>query len=195
MDDMSAEAYTCEHSSGLRLLAAPAERFVPPNEIQVDELEALLKVFLSFNDCFVADSPNRLDTVTEFFLERADDILLVVQQSLPHVQDAARMMKLLTKELAIPDDRIRVVVNRFTKNAAIELGDIRKALRTDELITVPNQYKLAAEGINSGIPIAELSKNAPLTKAIRNMKATFDKKHSKPAEKFLARALPGLLRG
>ena len=142
----------------------------------------------------VADAPNRLDTVTEFFLERADEILLVTQQSLPNVQDAARIIKLLTRELTVSEDRIKVIVNRYTKNAAIELGDIRKALRTDELITIPNQYKLAAEGINSGIPIAELSKNAPLTKGIRNLKATFDKKHSKPAENFLARALPSLLR-
>jgi pilus assembly protein CpaE len=194
MDDMSAEAYTCEHSSGLRLLAAPSNRFVPPNDISIDELEALLKVFLSINDWVVADAPNRLDTVTEFFLERADEIVLVTQQSLPNVQDAARIIKLLTRELTVSADRIKVVVNRFTKNAAIELGDIRKALRTDELITIPNQYKLAAEGINSGIPIAELSKNAPLTKGIRNLKATFDKKHSKPAENFLARALPSLLR-
>jgi len=194
LDDISAEAYTCEHSSGLRLLAAPSKRFVPPSEIPIDALDALLKVFLSNNDLIIADSPNRLDTFTEFFLERADNIILVVQQSLPHVQDAARTIQLLTNEFAISEARISVVVNRFSKNAPIDLGDIRKALRTDRLITVPNQYKLAAECINSGIPIAEISKNAPLTKAIRNLQAALDNKDSKPAGSFLARALPNILR-
>jgi pilus assembly protein CpaE len=42
MDDVSAAAYTCEHSSGLRLLAAPSTRFVPSSDIQIDELDALL---------------------------------------------------------------------------------------------------------------------------------------------------------
>ena len=112
-----------------------------------------------------------MDAITEFVLERADDIVLVVQQSLPHVQDAARMIQLLASELSIPESKISVVVNRFYKNAPIELSDIRKALRKDKLITIPNQYKLAAEGITSGIPVAEISKNAPLTKGIRNLRA------------------------
>lgn len=194
MDDISAAAYTCEHSSGLRLLAAPSTRLVPSSEIQIDELDALLKVFLSINDFVIADSPNRLNTLTEFFLERADKIVLIVQQSLPHVQDAARTIQLLTNEIAIPEDRISVVVNRFSKNALIDLGDIRKALRKDKLITVPNQYKLAAESINSGIPVAEISKNAPLAKGIRNLQQALDNKDSKPAGSFLARALPSILR-
>ena len=195
MDDVSAEAYTCEHSSGLRLLAAPSKRLVLPSEIPVEELDALLNVFLSNNDYVVADSPNRLDAVTEFFLERADNIVLVVQQSLPHVQDAARMLQLMTSEIDISDSRIGVVVNRFSKNALIELGDIRKALRQDKLITIPNQFKLASESINSGVPIAEISKNAPLTRGIRNLQAAFDKQDSKkPTDNFLARALPSILR-
>ena len=194
MDDVSAEAYTCAHSSGLRLLAAPAKRLVPPNEIPIEDLDALLKVFLSHNDYVVADSPNRLDAVTEFFLERADKIVLVVQQSLPNIQDAARMLQLLTSEIAIPESRIGVVVNRFSKNALIELSDIRKALRQDTLITIPNQYKIAAESINSGIPVAEISKNAPVTRGIRKLQAAFHDQVNKPADNFLARALPSILR-
>jgi pilus assembly protein CpaE len=194
MDDMSAEAYTREHSSGLRLLAAPSKRLVLPNEIPIEELDALLNVFLSNNDYVVADSPNRLDAVTEFFLERADKIVLVVQQSLPNVQDAARMLQLLTSEIGIPEARIGVVVNRFSKNSPIELGDIKKALRQDKLMTVPNQYKIAAESINSGIPVAEISKNAPLTKGIRQLRAALDDRDSQPEQNFFTRALPSVLR-
>jgi len=194
MDDVSAEAYTCEHSSGLRLLAAPSKRLVLPNEIPIEDLDALLKVFLSHNDYVVADSPNRLDAVTEFFLERADKIVLVVQQSLPNIHDAARMLQLLTSEIAIPESRIGVVVNRFSKNALIELSDIRKALRQDTLITIPNQYKIAAESINSGIPVADISKNAPVTRGIRKLQAAFHNQENKPADNFLARALPSILR-
>jgi pilus assembly protein CpaE len=194
MDDVSAEAYTCAHSSGLRLLAAPAKRLVLPSEIPIEDLDALLKVFLSDNDYVVADSPNRLDAVTEFFLERADKIVLVVQQSLPNIQDAARLLQLLTSEIAIPESRIGVVVNRFSKNALIELSDIRKALRQDTLITIPNQYKIAAESINSGIPVAEISKNAPVTRGIRKLQAAFHGQENKPADNFLARALPSILR-
>jgi Flp pilus assembly CpaE family ATPase len=59
---------------------------------------------------------------------------------------------------------------------------------------VPNQYKIAAESINSGIPVAEISKNAPLVKGIRNLQQALDNKDRKPARSFLARALPSILR-
>ena len=190
MDETSANAYTCEHSSGLRLLAVPAQHLALPSEISIEKLDALLEVFLTHNDYVVADSPNRLDALTAFFLERADRIILVVQQSLPHVHDAARMLQLLTSEIAIPEKRIGVVVNRFTKNAPVELADIKKALRQGKMITVPNQYPLVSESINSGIPVAEISKSAALTKGIRNLQVELVNPAGKPSQNFLKRALP-----
>lgn len=194
MDDVSADAYTKKHSSGLRLLAAPSAQPVRPEEIQTDQLDALLNVFLSNNDYVVTDVPNQLNSATEFVLGRADRIVLVVQQSLPNVQDASRLTQLLTGNLAISRNKIEVVVNRFSKNSLIELRDIRKMLRLENVITIPNQYKLAAESINSGIPVGDISKNAPLTRGIRSLQETFEESENKPAQNILARALPNILR-
>ena len=194
MDEVSANAFTCEHASGLRLLAAPSERLALPNEVSLDALDALLSMFQSINDFVVVDSPNRLDAVTEYFLERADKIIVVVQQSLPHVQDTARLLKLLSREISISPKRIRVVVNRYTKNAPIELNDIKKALRQERLITIPNQYKLGAESIDCGVPVAEISRNAALTKGIRNLQSHLGDSGEKNPSNFLQRALPSILR-
>ncbi len=193
-DEVSAQAYTCEHSSGLRLLAAPSKRLVSRNEVPVEQLSSLLGAYLSINDYIVADAPTRLDAVTELFFDRADKIVLVVQQSLPHIQDSARLLQLLTDEVGIHRERIAVVVNRFSKNAAIELRDMRKALFHHELITIPNDYRLATEAINSGIPIAEISKNAALTKGIRKLQAALGGGASMPEHSLLTRALSSFLR-
>jgi len=194
LDDVSADAYTKKHASGLRLLAAPSTSLVRPDEVRVDQLDALLNVFLSNNDYVIADVPNRLDAASEHVLGRADKIILVVQQTLPNVQDAARLTQLLTGDLAISRNKIDVVVNRFSKDSLIELSDIRKMLRLDNVITIPNQYKLAAESINSGVPVADLSNSAPLVKGIRGLQEMFEKQDSKPAMNILARALPKILR-
>lgn len=194
MDDVSAEAYTSKHPSGLRLLAAPSKRLTLPNEVSIDELDALLSIFLSNNDYVVADSPNRLDAVTEYFLERADNIIVIVQQSLPHIQDTARLLHLLAREIVVPRKRIQIVVNRFSKNSPVELNDMRKALHDEKLMVIPNQYKLATECINSGVPVAEISKNAPLTKAIRKLQEALCDVGNKPPDNFLQRALPSILR-
>jgi pilus assembly protein CpaE len=195
LDEVSAAAYTCEHSSGLRLLAAPLKLLTLASDVPLDRLEAVIDFYLSINDYVVADSPARLDQVTELFYERADRIVLVTQQSLPHLQDSARQLQLLTNELGISRKRIDVVVNRWSKNAEIQLDDIQKALRVNKLITVPNNYKIAHESINAGIPVAELAKTAGLTKGIRRLRAAIAEPTRKPEPGFLKRVMPNFLGG
>ena len=195
IDEMSAQAYTHEHSSGLRLLAAPAKHLVLANNISIEKLETVLDAYLSINDYIVAESPARLDPVTELFFERADKIVIVTQQSLPHVHDSARLLHLLTSEIGIQKKNITVVVNRLSKNAVITIADIQKALRTKKLITIPNHYKIASESINSGIPVAEISKTAALSKGIRQLQVALADPISQPSPGFLKRAMPNFLGG
>jgi pilus assembly protein CpaE len=161
--------------------------------LNFDDLEALLDIYLSTNDFLVADAPNRLDALTEFFLKRADKVIVVVQQSLPCVQDAARLLQLLAKEILVSPKRIGIVVNRFTKNSPIEIGDVQKALHQDRIMTVPNHHKIATESINSGIPAADISRNAAIVKGIRKMQEALVESKPDTPQSFLQRALPGIL--
>jgi Flp pilus assembly CpaE family ATPase len=104
-------------------------------------------------------------------------------------------MQLLTSEIGISKKRISVVVNRWSKNSEIQADDIKKALRVNELFTVPNDYKTANECINAGIPVAEISKNASLTKGIRKLQAIVVDPESTPAPGFLKRVMPKFLGG
>ena len=195
LDEVSALAFTCEHASGLRLLAAPSKYLAITDGRSIDQLESIIDTYLSVNDFVVADAPARLDLVTELIFTRADNILLVTQQSLPHIQDSARQIQLLTSEIGISKKRISVVVNRWSKNSEIQADDIKKALRINELFTVPNDYKTANECINAGIPVAEISKNAALTKGIRKLQAIVVDPESTPAPGFLKRVMPKFLGG
>ncbi len=195
LDEVSALAFTCEHASGLRLLAAPSKFLTSANSLSIDRLDSVMDAYLSLNDFLVVDTPARLDLVTELIFTRADNILLVTQQSLPHIQDSARQIQLLTSEIGISRKRISVVVNRWSKNSEIQADDIKKALRVNELFTVPNDYKTANECINAGIPVAEISKKAPLTKGIRKLQAIVVDPESTPAPSFLKRVMPKFLGG
>jgi pilus assembly protein CpaE len=195
LDEVSALAFTCEHASGLRLLAAPSTFLASANNLSMDRLDSVIDAYLSLNDFLVADSPARLDLVTELIFTRADNILLVTQQSLPHIQDSARQIQLLTSEFGISRKRISVVVNRWSKNEEIQADDIKKALRVDELFAVPNDYKTANESINAGIPVAEIANNAALTKGIRKLQAIVGDPASMPKPGFLKRVMPNFLGG
>ena len=91
---------------------------------------------------------------------------MVVQQSLPHIQDATRWQQLLRDQLGISSDNLLVVVNRYDKRAEIQLADIEKALPDAEIVTVPNQYKEVSESINLGIPMYEYARNSAVSRAL-----------------------------
>lgn len=194
MDEISAEAYTCRHDSGLKLMAAQSKQPVLPRGVSTERLDALLKVYLSINDFVVVDSPAHLDPATALFFEKADHIFVVVQQSLPHVQDAARLMQILASELAVSKDRMDVIVNRYSKKAEVEIGDIKKALRLNSIHTVPNHFKLATESINTGVPLADISRAAALTKSIRKLKDSLTESDDGSHPTMLERSLPSFLR-
>jgi pilus assembly protein CpaE len=194
MDEISAEAYTREHHSGLKLLAARSKQDRLPRSISIERLESLLNVYLSLFDVVVTDAPSRLDAVSELFFERADQVLIVVQQFLPNVQDASRLVQLLTKEVGVHKDRLAIVVNRYAKNADIEFADIQNALRIKRVYPIPNHFKLAAEAINAGLPVAEVSKSAALTKAFRRLQTTLVQPEAVEESSLLSRALPTFLR-
>ena len=63
----------------------------------------------------VVDVPHRIDAAGAATLGMSRNILLVLEQSVMHVKNAAKLLRILTKELGIPRERIRPVVNRFNR--------------------------------------------------------------------------------
>lgn len=195
LDEVAVEAYITRHDSGLRLLAAPtSDRLLLSKEVPIDHVDGLLRVLLSNNDYVIADLPRRIDVLGATVLEHSDQILMLVQQSLAHINDAARMIQLITKELAVPMNRIRIVVNRQLKNSLIGIDDIKGALKIEQVAVIPNQYKLVSESIDSGIPLMHSSKNSATGKAIRHLlNEICGIDATRPAPRMFGRVLPAFL--
>lgn len=196
MDEVSAEAYITTHNSGLRLVAAPTDQFLLSREIPVEHADGLLQILLNNNnDYVVADLPRRIDVLGATVLEHSDQILMLVQQSLAHINDAARMIKLITKELAVPMNRIRIIVNRHAKNSLIETSDILGALKIEQVAVIPNQYKLVAESVDSGVPLMQSAKHSAAGRAIKSLMHNVcgDDEHKQASASILDRVLPSFL--
>jgi len=194
MDEVSAEAYVTKHESGLRLLAAPTERLLLSRDVPIEHFDGLLQILQRNNDYVIADLPRRIDVLGATLLEHSDQILLLVQQSLAHVNDAARMIQLLTKELAVPMDRIKVVLNRFSKNSLIDGDDVKRALKIERISIIPNHYKLVSESIDTGVPLMQSSKNSATGKAIQQLVQSIrGVAVDESATGLLGRALPAFL--
>lgn len=194
MDEVSAEAYVTSHSSGLRLLGTPTERLVLSRDMSIEHVDSLLQILQSNNDYVVADLPRRIDMLSAGVLEHSDQVLIIVQPTLAHINDAARMIKVITKELAVAMDRVTIVVNRSAKNSLIDADDIKTALKIEKISIIPNQYKLVAESIDTGVPLMQMAKGSAVAKSIQQLANSFQgiDDHSL-GRGILARALPAFL--
>src|SRR5690606_31397740 len=118
-------------------------------------------------------------------LERADQIVLVIQQSVPSLHDGTRMYDFLTRTLAVPSDRISIAVNRYHKAASIELGDIENAFPGRPLTCLPNDYRAVAESINMGIPVYQYARRSPVTKALLKLEKELGGRAAEAGKGFL----------
>jgi pilus assembly protein CpaE len=194
MDQASSEAFVTRHGSGLKLLAAPPDWLVRHEQVSPEQIDLLLHVFLQHNDFVVTDLPRYVDAISTTVLERSDRILLVVQQTLAHLNGAAKLLHVLGSELGVSRDYIDVVVNRFDKNSVIELEDVRKTLRVENVHLIPNQFKLVAECIDTGKLVSEVAKGSAVAKALRDLTVRVSGGATDPTRRgFFGRTLPNLL--
>ena len=120
--------------------------------------------------------------------------MLVLQQSVLHVRNAARLMGILKTELGVPSDRIRIVLNRYRKDALVELDDVRRSLDLDTVLTVPSHYRSALESLDTGVPLCEIDRNSALARSLRQVVTTLTGDRPVAHAGLLQRVLPNFLR-
>jgi pilus assembly protein CpaE len=168
LDSMALNAYMAQHSSGLALMSPLDDEIILPRDIDSTRFGQILDLLNESYGRIIVDLPRQIDELSADIYERADHILLVTQQEFASVRDANRLRNLILTELAVPANRISVVINRYDKSSAVELSDISRSMGIDkkDFILIPNSYKSVAESINIGIPMLDHARNSPVTKAI-----------------------------
>jgi Flp pilus assembly CpaE family ATPase len=76
-------------------------------------------------------------------------------------------LQILRENLGISNDQLTVVVNRYEKDSAILFKDIEKALRIEDIVKIPNHYRVTAESVNTGVPLSEVTHRASVVKGLR----------------------------
>jgi pilus assembly protein CpaE len=169
LDSIALDAYTVKHRSGLRILSAVDGSTGLFTDAPSDGLYSLLELLSGQCDQIIVDLPRHIDVLSAVALEKAENIILVIQQSLSHVRSASRLLNILRLELGIPEERIIVVVNRFQKSAAVTQVDVEQTLNRKELIVIPNDYQNVIDSINAGIPMYEHSKGSRIATALMSL--------------------------
>lgn len=174
LDREAIEGFMARNKNGLRLLSALHEQVILPGEISPEHLNKLLSLILNHYDRVFVDLPRQIDPLSVALLEKSDQIVVVVQQSLSHLRDAKRLVHILKSELNVSVHNIFIVVNRFSTKSSLQLKDIRDSVGCSNLVQIPNDYERVATTTNLGIPLFEYSRKAPITKAMIELAETLN---------------------
>ena len=198
LDDTAMDAYMARHKSGVSLLGPLSDEIVLTRDVPLERFARLIDQMKSHYDFTVVDQPRDLHEMSAAIYERADRVLIVMQQELANIRDASRLRQILLTEMAVPEDRITIVVNRYDKKAPVELSDICRALSTEKsaLVLVPNDYRDVAESMNVGVPMYDHSRGSAVTKALMNFEGRLTGvSQNETKSRGLSRALSSLMRG
>jgi pilus assembly protein CpaE len=193
LDEAAFNGYLVEHSSGLRILGHASDDALPTQAVSPQHVSQMLSLALRGADHVVVDLPRRVDAMAAVVIERAQHVVLIVQQSVATVRDATRLMNCLRRELGVSKDRIVVVVNRYDKEAAITAEDMRSTLACGDLFLVPNDFRNVSECINTGMPLLERARSAAVTRATVDLHSRLGGSQAERQGLF-ARRFSGLLK-
>jgi pilus assembly protein CpaE len=193
LDEDALAGFGSRHVSGLRLYSSTTPHAVLSKDVHAERLSAFIALLAGQNQHVVLDVPRAIDNLTATTFGLAAEVYVVLQQSTLHVRNATRVIRILRDELAIPPQRLRLLVNRYAKNALLQLDDISRALNMQVTAAIPNHYQRALESSDTGVPLYEGARNAAITVSLVELVAQMlGTKLERPG--LLRRALPSFLR-
>ncbi len=153
LDEDLLKTYLTPRGKMISLLAAPTE-IGRDEDVRPDHITQIITMLRSQPGNVLIDPQHALSENTIAALDLADDLILLVTLDIPSIRSAKRALDIF-RRLGYERDRIKVVLNRFTKSPEFEPKQIEKVLehKIDHLLS--NDYKAAISSINMGEPLVQ----------------------------------------
>lgn len=155
------------HASGLRVLASPGGT-AAADRVQPRHLSAILRVLRGYYPWVVVDGGYWMDPRTEPVLEASDVILLLTTPEMTALR-ATRVFLQMAREQHYPDDKVRLVINRYDMTAGIPEKQVRRLLGLEPFALLADDPALVAYSLNRGVPLVQSHGRKPLARVLRQM--------------------------
>ena len=161
-----------KHPSGVYVLPSPGH--LNNREPMVPELVGRLIGFMQrIFDFVIIDGGQSLDESSLKILEMSDIVLLTTLLSLPCLTNTNKLLKSFGDLGYLPEERVRIVVNRYLKNSDISLKDAEESIGKKVFWTIPNDYKTTMSAINNGKTLSQIAPKAPVTRSMEGLADSF----------------------
>ncbi len=157
-----------QHRSGVQILGRPNHL----SEADTITAAACIGVFsnlILLTDYVISDGPTRFDVAGKSVLALSDVTLLIVQQSVPCVRNAARVLENM-RENGHNLDRVHLICNRIGHGPGhLSANDMTETLGLPLFASVPDEWETANGTINLGEPLLSHSPKSKLRLAIQEI--------------------------
>lgn len=169
LDDALLASYLTPHSKHISLLAAPmkaesAEDIEPRHIYEI--MESLRHRF----DSVIIDTPHNFDALTISALDHADQILVVLTLEIHAIRSTRRALEIFDR-LGYPRKKIRLVVNRWSKNIDLDQKQVEDFLGERVVGFIQSDYRAAVNSINLGQPLVESAPSSKVAADLRQIAA------------------------
>jgi pilus assembly protein CpaE len=167
LDDSLLSGYMATYSPKLAILPAPRDT-AAAEMITPDNVTEVMHVLRQRYDYIVIDPPHNLDSIALAALDSADDIVLVLTLDVASIRSAQRSIEIFDR-LGYPRKKVRVLVNRWTKQVDMELQQVERFLGERVVAYVPNDYRAAVNSVNLGQPLVDSTPTSAIALEIKRV--------------------------
>ena len=155
------------HSTGLRVLAAPARPEVA-DEVTAGQVRNVIQ-FLRRNFAYVVvDTSSNMDDITLAVLDLADLLITVATTEIPSIKDTRLLFDLLGV-LEFPKERLFFILNKTDKRSGISSDAVAENLKCTVDAEIPLDERAITTSINRGSPLLLSDKGLPAARSIFNI--------------------------
>lgn len=170
LDEALINSLVTHHSTNLWLLAAPREAD-SADEIEPQHVFEVLQKLREHFDYVVLDPQHTFDSITLAALDQSDEIILVLTLDIPAIRSTQRALEIFDR-LGYPRKKVRIVVNRWSKQIDLDLRQVEKFLGEPCVGFVPSDYQTAVNSINLGTPLVQAEPTSKIAQEIRRIAET-----------------------
>ncbi len=166
------EGFLTPHSSGVRVLLAPA-RPEDAETVTASRVARILELLRETADLIVVDTPSAWDEATLAAADASDSILAVTGMELTSIKDTSVMLSRLA-QLGRGNGTVKVVLNRADSKVLIEEKDVERALGRSIVSRVPSD-RLVPRSVNKGTPLVMDAPRSGVAKAVIDLARSITK--------------------
>lgn len=169
LDGVFLKALMTEHSSGLHVLASPANPASMAERLNPDVIRKIIDFAAEIYDVVILDMPRDTAAWVMEAVRASTTTLVVMQNTLAIIRDVKLLLDYMP-HAGVDMRKIELVNNRaMAKSQSVSIEQLKQTLGRERIHRIRNDYHTALAAADQGMPVYKVSAASELTEDIRHL--------------------------